>query len=365
MKRFSLTLTLFGALACFDSSGPSGLPHVIVAPVLDSLFVGDSLAARQVLYYDDHNVQQDAGPVRWASSDTSVLQVDSVIGTVVGRKRGFARAIATSHGIQGSGLVVVSPALQITLLMDTLYLMPGDTLTVPVHVEHQAAGTPTVWFSATANAVFTIDSATGRDSATAPGGPVRFVAHAALGADTSADSGTVEVVSLTDTVGGKAGYTIFGTVIRSVKTQARATNYPRFGDTLTFRIHTFIQQGATTVEAVVVTLLEDVTDTLSLPIDSISPGEAFGTGDPVCKPRRSWGTWATIATAPPLEALSRPGGSITITRVVPISHGFAVAGRFFFPAQRTDMYYDPLGVLPIRGTFVAPLVTTTDRCEPA
>jgi hypothetical protein len=32
-------------------------------------------------------------------------------------------------------------------------------------------------------------------------------------------------------------------------------------------------------------------------------------------------------------------------------------------AQRIDLYDDPLGVLPIRGTFVAPLITTTPRCE--
>ena len=33
-------------------------------------------------------------------------------------------------------------------------------------VAKQAPGSPTVWFSAVANAVFTIDSATGKDSAT-------------------------------------------------------------------------------------------------------------------------------------------------------------------------------------------------------
>ncbi len=366
MRRFGVTLALSGALAgCSNSNGPAGAPHIIVAPVLDSLFVGDSLAARQVLFYDDHDVQQSPGTVRWSSSDTAVLLVDSTSGTVGGRRAGFARVIAGAQGIQGGALVVVSRPLQITLLLDTIYLMPGDTLTVPVHVDHQNPGSPAVWFSATANAVFTIDSATGKDSGTAPGGPVRFVAHAALGADTSADSGTVEVVSLTDTLGGKAGYTMFGTVIRSVKTQARATNYPRFGNLPTFRIRAFVMQGSTTVEAVVITMLTPVTVPATFPVDSISPAEAFGTGDPVCTPQRSWGTWATIATTPRLDALSRLGGSITITRVVPVTHGGAVGGRFFFPAQRTDMYFDPLGVLPIRGTFVAPLVPTPDRCAPA
>lgn len=366
MPRLGLTIALAGALAgCSLGTDTPGVPHLVVAPVLDSLFVGDSLAAHQVQYYDAQGVQHDPGTVRWSASDTSLLQVDSVSGLVVGRRGGFARVIATAQGIQGTALVVVSPSLQITLLLDSLYLMSGDTLTVPVHVEHQAPGSPTVWFSAVANAVFTIDSATGRDSATAAGGPVRFVAHAALGADTVADSGTVEVLSLTDTIGGKAGYTMFGTVIRSVRTQARATNYPRRGDTLTFRVRAFILQGITTVEAIVVTTRTAVTVPASFSIDSLSPAEALTGGDPVCRPPRNWGTWSTIATVPRLDALSRLGGAITITRVVPVAHGFAVAGRFNFPAQRLDLYFDPLGVLPIRGTFVAPLVPTTDRCQPA
>ena len=366
MRRLVLTLALIGALAgCSLGTETPGVPHMIVAPVLDSLFVGDSLAVHQVIYYNAQGVQQDPGTVRWSTNDTSVLHVDSVSGVVVGRKSGFARVIATAQGIQGSALVVSLPPLQITLLMDTLYLMSGDTITVPVHVEHQAPGSPTVWYTATANAVFTIDSATGKDSATAPGGPIQFVAHAALGADTVADSGAVEVVSLSDTIGGKAAYTMFGTVIRSVKAQARATNYPRRGDTLTFRVRAFILQGSSTVEAVVITTRTAVTAPASLPIDSLSPTEALTGGDPVCRPPRNWGTWSTLAVTPRLDALSRQGGAITVTRVVPVSPGFAVAGRFSFPAQRLDMYFDPLGVLPIRGTFVAPLVPTTDRCEPA
>jgi hypothetical protein len=236
-----------------------------------------------------------------------------------------------------------------------------------VHVAHQAAGTPTVWFSAATNAVFGLDSATGRDSATAPGGPVRFVVHAALGADTTADSGTVEVLSPIDTTGGKAAYTMFGTVIRSVRTAAEAANYKRDGDTLTFRLRAFIAQGATTVEAIVITVRTAVTAPGTFPIDSISPAEAFGSAgaDPVCRPPRNWGTWSTIATSPRLDAYSRPGGQIVITQVKPLPGGLAISGRFSLPAQRLDLYDDPLGTLPIRGTFVTPLTAPgTSRCTP-
>jgi hypothetical protein len=48
----------------------------------------------------------------------------------------------------------------------------------------QDPGTPTVWFTAATNAVFDVDSATGKDSARAPGGPIALIAHAALNTDT-------------------------------------------------------------------------------------------------------------------------------------------------------------------------------------
>ena len=38
-------------------------------------------------------------------------------------------------------------------------------------------------------------------------------------------------------------------------------------------------------------------------------------------------------------------------------------GRFRFDAQRNDFYTNPLGVLPVRGTFVAPLITELGPCR--
>ena len=367
MRRIGVALAVSVALGGCSNNDSPDLAAVLVTPVLDSAYVGDSLAPAQVRYVDAQGTPQDPGAVRWATSNPAVLRIDSLTGAGRALAAGFAQVLARSHGIQGSALVVVSRALQVTLLLDSLYLMPGDTLTIPVHVAHQAAGTPTVWFGAATNAVFSLDSASGRDSATAPGGPVRFIVHAALGADTTADSGTVEVLSPIDTTGGKAAYTMFGTVIRSARTAAEATNYRRDGDTLTFRLRAFIAQGTTTVEAVVITVRSAVTVTGTFAIDSISPLEAFGSSgaDPVCRPPRNWATWSTIATSPRIDVLSRPGGSITITQIKPLPGGFAISGRFSFPAQRLDLYEDPLGTLPIRGTFVTPLTTPgTSRCTP-
>lgn len=366
MRKIGVILALgVGVGACSNSSSSPSLASVVVAPVLDSAFVGDSISARQVTYFDAGGTQQDPGAVRWVSSDTAILRVDSVSGAGRALGPGFAQVLAVSHGVQGSALVVVSRALQVTLLLDSLLLMPGDTLTIPIDLAQQAPGVPTIWFSAPTNAVFNLDSLSGRDSARAPGGPIPFVVHAALGADTTADSGTVEVLSLVDTTGGRAAYSMFGTVIRSVKASAEAYNYQRVGDSLTFRLRAFIAQGMTTVEAVVITVRVPVNAPAAFPIDSLSAEEASPNSgaDPVCRPPRNWGSWSTIATSPRIDALSRPGGEITITQVQPLPGGYAISGRFEFPARRLDLYTDPLGTLPIFGTFVTPLTTTTtSRC---
>ena len=362
MKRIGMTLALGAALVgCSDTGGTSG--RVVVSPLLDSIFISDTLTARQVLY-TEAGAARDPGPILWSSSNPAVLQVDPATGKVTGLSAGFANVLAEAHGVLGGALVVVSRPLHITLLLDSLFLMPGDTLTVPVHVQHQAPGVPVVWFSAAANAVFDVDSATGRDSAKAPGGPVRFVAHAALGADTTADSGTVEVLSLTDTIGGRASYAMFGTVIRSVKVSARALTFPRSGDTLTFRLRLPVVRGSTTVEALLVTLRDPPAAPGTFPIDSISLDELFGPIDLFCRPPRNWGLWSALTSAiTRVDAVSREGGSITITQIVPVANGAAVSGRFYLPTQRADFYDDPLGALPIRGTFVAPWITTAIRCE--
>jgi hypothetical protein len=363
MPRFRSLLSLGVAFGLACSNGTSPSPTLRVSPVLDSLFVDDTIPPLAVEYRDASGVSMSPGTVTWSTSDPTVLDVDPSTGTIVGLKAGFAQVFAAAHGLQASALTVVLHPLQVTLLVDTIELMPGDTFTVPVAVAHQAPGTPLVWFRTAPNAVFTVDSASGKDSAKTAGGPLPFTVFAALGADTVADSGSVEVISLVDTAGGKAGYTMFGTVIRSVRARAEAINYQRTGDTLTFRLRAFITQGSVTAEAVVITVRTSVSAPGTFAIDSITPAEAFGSGaDPICRPQHNWGSWSTIATDPAIQALSRAGGSLTVTRVAALIGGVAIGGRFNFDAQRTDLYDDPLGGLPIRGTFVAALVTGPNRC---
>src|SRR5258705_8679502 len=85
-----LVLTgLAPAAACGDGGG-LGTPRVFVAPILDSLFVGDTLAARTPRYFNADGDTQATGPVRWFSSDQAVFRVDSVSGVIVGVGGGAA-----------------------------------------------------------------------------------------------------------------------------------------------------------------------------------------------------------------------------------------------------------------------------------
>ncbi|HEV8303985.1 MAG TPA: hypothetical protein VGQ25_03405 [Gemmatimonadales bacterium] len=356
-----ILLGLALAAACGEN-GPGGSPRVVIDPVLDSLFVGDTRApgAFGVTYYDADGHTQPTGPVRWASSDTAAVRVDSVTGEVVARGHGPALLSARANGTTGRALLVVSRPLDVALLLDTIYLMEGDTFTVPVSVRVRGGGPATVWFRTPANAVHAVDSATGRDSAFAPGPARPFFVFAATATDTVADTGATEVVQLTDTMGGKAFFTVLGSAIRRARAGARAVNYRRAGDTATFRLSAPITIQNTTVENVVITLRDSVGAAGTFGIDSLSPQEAANTVF-ICRPKRSWALWSTSIAVPPLRALSRPGGTITITKIIALPHGRAIGGRFLFTGQRSDMYDEPLGALPIRGTFVAPLITDVRR----
>jgi len=347
------------AAACGDGGGGGlGTPRLFVAPILDSLFVGDTLAARTPRYFNADGDTQATGPVRWFSSDQAVFRVDSVSGVIVGVGGGAAVLSARANGIMGTALLVVSRVLDLSLLLDTIYLMPGDTLTVPVSVRNKNGPPPPVRFTPITSAVVRVDSF-GLITAIQPTTLIPFTAHA----DSVTASGAVQVVQLTDTIGGKGSFTVLGTVIRRARTGARALNYRRQGDTATFRVSLPIVVGNVAVENIVITLRDAIGAPVTTAIDSISLSEAFGTNaNPVCRPPRAWAIWSVLSS-PPLRGLSRQGGTIAITQVATLTNGLAVSGRFTFTGQRDDLYFLPLGRLPIRGTFVAPVITDPRQCS--
>jgi hypothetical protein len=349
--------------ACgIDSTRPS-LARLVLAPTLDTLFVGDSAAPRAILYLDARGNTAVPAGVQWSSSAPSVVQVNGATGAMFAAGPGFAVISATVSGVTGQALVVATRSLDVAILLDTIYLLPGDTFTVPVSVRKQGGSPPAAWFSAVTPNVFTIDSATGRVSSVGIGGPLPFIVHA----DSLADTGAVEVVDANSLPTGKAYYTLLGTIIRRARSGAEALNYTRRDGSPTFRTRSFITNSfGQTVEAVVLTVVVPVSDTVTFPINRLTPEHAFDRAagfDPVCVPIENWGLWSIrTSDGGSLSALSIENGLLRITKVVPAGGGTVVAGRYAFLAQRIDAYDDPFGTLPVRGTFVTPLTTNTSPC---
>jgi hypothetical protein len=362
MNRSTLALLAMTALAaCGDLGGIRGVGAIGVSPVLDSIFVGDRLPALRVTYIDPSGNPQLPGPVIWGSSDTSIVQIDSLSGAVTGRKRGAAVIIARAQGLTGGALIVVSDTLDITLLLDTVYVMPGDTLTVPVVVlKSNSPPAAAVWFTAPNNAAYSIDSSSGQIRALAVGGPIPYIVHA----DSLADTGAVYVMSLADTLGGKVFFSVRGTANTHVGGPARAMNYVASSGRQAFQLTgTFVTNGVTT-QRVAITRPDSLIAAGVYPIDSLNPGEDASSSEAppaTCSAPRPWALWLVPGRG--IVAYSRRGGTLQVTQIVTISHGQAISGRFTFTAQRTDLYTDPLGALSITGSFVAPLLTRTGVCR--
>src|SRR5436190_4859349 len=132
-------------VACGLEVGPLHAPNLVLTPVLDSMFVGDQLLRRQATYFDEHGTAQNPGVVTWSSNDSNIASVDKSTGKITGRAPGIAAIFATAQGVESFAVIAVSAPLKLTVLIDTLYMMPGDTFTVPVEARHEAPGNPLVW----------------------------------------------------------------------------------------------------------------------------------------------------------------------------------------------------------------------------
>jgi hypothetical protein len=324
---------------------------------VDTLFTGDSLSARGATYYDASGNAQP-GTVTWTTSAPSVATVNSTTGAIHAAGPGSAVISATIKGTTGQGLVIVTAPLSLTLLLDTIVLLPQDSLVVPAMVRRQGGSPPAPWFSTTSAGLFTIDSATGRIVGISTGAPLAFSAHA----DSLSVPGSVQVMNPGDTTGGKGGYTVFGSVTADRRATARAENYTRTGGAATFRLALKVAVGNVTVESVNLTALAPVSGPDSIPLDSLSVSEARGTAF-ICQPLRSVGLWTLNTSTSTILGVSRPGGWIVIRKVIPVTGGSVISGSFYFVAQRADYYNDPSGQLSVRGNFVAPLITNTTTCH--
>lgn len=360
MRRLSIAGIALAA-ACLDTTPPPPEATVLLSPLLDSLFVGDTTLPVRVTYYDAAGQQQPVGQIAWESASPGVATVDAN-GRVAAVGRGQTVISATTRGATGFALVVVTRGLEVTLLLDTVYLMRGDSsFEIPVAVRSRGF-LPAPWFEIVPQSIVRIDSATGRVWADQNGGPIAYVVHA----DTVADTGAVHVY-LPDAFSseGRGYYSLFGTVTLSEIALARAFHFRRTNNQPGFRLTLTIPLGGSPVEWVYVTLLDSITSPGQFSIDSLSPEEASpdqGSGvDFLCAPDRPWGIWSSGRFARAVNAVSR-SGVITITKMDSVSSRLVVGGWFEFDAQRDDYYGDPGAALPVRGTFVAPLLS--NPCRP-
>jgi hypothetical protein len=157
---------------------------------------------------------------------------------------------------------------------------------------------------------------------------------------------------------------MYGSAQRARRVAVRGSIYPRNGGAPTFRLSFTTLSGAITTEEADMVLRTPPAGPGVFPIDSLGVQEsASQTLDPYCSPPRDWGQWFTLLQGARLDAVSRQGGSITISQIAVVPHGLAVSGHFYLPVQRTDRLDDPTGVLPIRGMFVAPVITAAANCH--
>ena len=329
----------------------------MVLPLVDTLFTGDSLAARGATYYDAGGTAQP-GTATWSSSAPGVATVNAATGAIHAVGAGSAVITATIKGTAGQGLVIVTAPLSLTLLLDTIVLLPQDSLVVPAVVRRQGGSPPAPWFSTATAGVFSIDSATGKVVGISTSAALPFTVHA----DSLSVTGSVQVLSPIDTTGGKGGYTVFGSVTADRRATARAENYTRTGGASTFRLALKVAVGNVTVESVNLTALTPVSAPDSIPLDSLSASEAQSTTF-ICQPARSVGLWTLNTTNATILGVSRPGGWIVIRKIKAVTGGSVISGSFYFVAQRADYYNDPSGQLAVRGNFVAPLITNPTTCH--
>ena len=382
MKRpvFALSLAAATALGCINVSDNGQSLFRVVAPVLDSVFVGDTLLPRDVYLRDESGLHHDPGTVTWSITPTSVATIDGA-GRIAGKSKGTAIVFASVSGAVSAAVVIVSRPLEMTLLMDTIYVMPGDTITVPLVKKQKTPAPTTLRFDTSATpAVYTIDTLSGLVTAHADG-VVRYVARLTDATYSVADTGAVVVMSLTDTLGqGRYFITAFGTAIRHQSGGALALNYERLNGKLAFQLVDSLTSD-TLDERVLITLPDSVLGAgPPLEIDSISPSEVRVpvvpvsiARDPVCDPSRPWAVWTAIPADPQRHAIltyahgtpsSAVAGELSVTSYAPAAAGGGViGGRYVFQTRRLDLYGDPLGAETIRGTFVAPLRERHTICQ--
>ena len=165
---------------------------------------------------------------------------------------------------------------------------------------------------------------------------------------------------------GRFFFSVLGTANTHVGGSIRALNYTRSNGNLAFELQGTYAPSGTTLQTVEIILPDSVIAPGAYVIDSLNPDETIAGGSQplvICIPPRPWALWSAQSGSGSIVAYSRRGGTLTITQIDTVPNGLAISGVFTYAAQRRDLYLDPLGVLSIHGSFVAPLVTDRTICR--
>ncbi|HEX2647829.1 MAG TPA: hypothetical protein VHO95_11435, partial [Candidatus Dormibacteraeota bacterium] len=324
------------------------MPTIGLTPILDSMFVGDNLPARKVTYYDSNGQIVAPPPITWTIAPDTVATIDAATGAIHGVRKGLALVTASASGAtSGIALVAVSRTLDMTLLMDTVVMMPGDTLTLRPYLaikQKVPTGYTVHYDTSPAPTVYTMDTTAGRITAGATSAAARYVARVTDGTNTVADTGAVNVLVLTDT--SERGHffeSVQGTAIRHHGGSSIATNYAKLNSKIAFQLLDSAALSVDTALDLTTIVLRDSLPGLgTFVIDSLNPQEVGSRGldQVVCTPPRPWGVWQSRHLVLPAWQIwgyshgQAPGDSIAgylvITHSSVVANGAIVGGRYTF-----------------------------------
>src|SRR4029077_9063466 len=113
MKRYPFALLLVAAtsLSCVNVNG-SGTQLLVISPLLDSTFVGETLPPRTVYLLDPDGNHENPGHVSWSITPQSVATIDSS-GKIAAVGKGTALVVVTVGSAQSGALVAVSRPLDV------------------------------------------------------------------------------------------------------------------------------------------------------------------------------------------------------------------------------------------------------------
>lgn len=128
--------------ACSGSKeGGTGVAVVTVTPAAAALCIGDTLTFTAHLLDASGDTVTGSG-VRWSSSDTQAVSVDSVTGLAHALALGTAQITASVGGLRSAtpGRLDVPLDLVPEFVPDTVILAPGDTFTLGVRLRRASSG---------------------------------------------------------------------------------------------------------------------------------------------------------------------------------------------------------------------------------